>query len=834
MDSSEIPTCIACTEEYPFMNTIKHPICGLCEYNDLLKSASNLDSIPPLKYCKDGCGMTLPRNATDMCRPCQRKSGQLTQQPPPLPNAPLRAEELSPASINAIKATIKLPCRPAANPNQFRTPARSLSNHSDRVVPTPTPVSRPIKRPALDQPKLFESTPIMPDHAEVYKHGETSAKRIRMDRIQEKNKKKIPRSTAIGRSNKKRNNSPAGPLIQRVVVKLRYNTQSGSKSHGVPDYTHDINFSDTSWELEVARSATKHFVENSIGIFPPSTKSRKAEQLLYPALPPYDSAFYSLGVGTAKLSGDLLKNEILSPTRQPGQRKTRGPIVITLLFAAATYLASLVPTSSQFDSNSENGRSKQYNQSDQSDESDEGEGNKGVVEFVDFSAPVPAINQMGSWAVTDVDEQLTWSDALSKAVNLSIRRIHQLANEGINPLTISVHSVVAARAKSDTSTSDGPQDYATPLPDGYPAGPDQTITVISWSDAVQLRLRIGRRLSLMEPSWIRSFGDVLPELEEEIRDDMDVMPWSNGLLIALVTQSDDSSLDPSLKNLKFGQWWAMQDIKKDLIGKGTRRSSYKGTIFVDGKARPVVVKKIMNIENCNEETYLTELAVYHLTLCLLEQFKIAMFFSIHVTDDQKRLLNTIQVVFNMILLTLIEDKPDKMYHIEEVLDQPLEVICTTRNFGPSRPESLLSDCLNGFVHFTYDYFRGQALVSNIKVKDGLLTGMRMVDLRYKWSCDNPHQDGIDAFISTHSCGTACFALDLKPAYFKYEKVGKQDTMQLNDSKAKPEHEKSNLCEEDAEDKTSELEEDASKTWCNQSEGSSHEDNVQTHVVDCLN
>ncbi|EGF98966.1 uncharacterized protein MELLADRAFT_68947 [Melampsora larici-populina 98AG31] len=156
-----------------------------------------------------------------------------------------------------------------------------------------------------------------------------------------------------------------------------------------------------------------------------------------------------------------------------------------------------------------------------------------------------------------------------------------------------------------------------------------------------------------------------------------------------------------------------------------------------------------------------------------------MCFSIHVTNDQKLLLNTLQVVFNMVL----RDDPST-YHIEEILKQPLQVICTTKNFCPSQPDSLLLDLLSGFVHFTYKYFRGQALVANIKVKDGFLTGMCMVDL-------------------SHCCGTTCFALDLKPKSFKYENVGTQDN------------------------ETPKLEED-------ESEERGHEDNAQNEILDCLN
>ncbi|EGG04200.1 uncharacterized protein MELLADRAFT_65055 [Melampsora larici-populina 98AG31] len=395
-----------------------------------------------------------------------------------------------------------------------------------------------------------------------------------------------------------------------------------------------------------------------------------------------------------------------------------------------------------------------------------------LEEYVDFPKPVPAINQVGFQAAKDIDTPSLWTADLSNSVKLAIRRIYQLANQGIDPLNISIESTVAAHATYDTSTASFPQEYAIPLPENHPAGPDQTITLISWSDALQLRLKIGRRLSLMEPSWIRSFGDVLPEVEDFIRDEQKPLPWSNGVLISLVAQSDDSSLDPSLKDLVFGRWYAMQDIEKDyLIGKGTRRYSYKGTLLIDGKSQSVVVKEILNEEHQDEEAYLTELAVYHLTSCLLERFKIAMFFSTHVTNDQKLLLNTLRPSGTHAQYIT--------YLIEEVLYHPLEVICTTRDFSPSQPESISSDCLSAFVHFTYDYFRGQALVSNIKFKDGLLTGMRMIDLRHKWSWDNPRQDGIDAFISSHICGTACFALDLNPASFKYDKTLKQITLKHN-------------------------------------------------------
>ncbi|EGG08767.1 uncharacterized protein MELLADRAFT_104591 [Melampsora larici-populina 98AG31] len=192
---------------------------------------------------------------------------------------------------------------------------------------------------------------------------------------------------------------------------------------------------------------------------------------------------------------------------------------------------------------------------------------------------------------------MTWTDHLSKAVKLSIRRIHQLA-KGINPLTISAHSVVAAQPKYDTSTSDGPQDYATPFPDseqylfGVKAHQNGIDTCPDYT---------GHHLSLMEPSWIQSFGDVLPELEDHIPDDTDSMPWSNGLLIALVAQSDDSSLDPSPKNLKFGQWWLLNTIQvKDglLTGYTTQPNN--------SKAKPEHEKSNVHEEDAGNKTSKSE------------------------------------------------------------------------------------------------------------------------------------------------------------------------------------------------------------------------------------
>ncbi|EGF98964.1 uncharacterized protein MELLADRAFT_113123 [Melampsora larici-populina 98AG31] len=309
MAPSNFPTCITCTEEYPFMDTITHPICGSCLYNDKLETASDPDSIPPLKFCKDGCGIQLGRYATDMCGPCKQKSGQLTQQPPPRCDAPLPAKQLSPASIASIRKTIDLPSRPAASTSRLQTPAQVLGNCCNCVVPSPAPVSRPIKRSAPDPSEL---TPTMLNHAEGYKQGETRAKRVRMDCIE--------------------------------------------------------------WEDEMARSATRHFQENSVGFFQNPTKSCKSEKLLYPNLPSYDSTFYLLGVSTAKLSGDPLKEHILLlSTKQPGKRKAQGPVVMTLFFAAATYLASTIPTSFQLNSNSGNEQSKKDDQSNQSDEDEESE-----------------------------------------------------------------------------------------------------------------------------------------------------------------------------------------------------------------------------------------------------------------------------------------------------------------------------------------------------------------------------------------------------------------------------------------------------------------------------
>ncbi|EGG10467.1 uncharacterized protein MELLADRAFT_60191 [Melampsora larici-populina 98AG31] len=541
------------------------------------------------------------------------------------------------------------------------------------------------------------------------------------------------------------------------------------------------------------------------------------------------STFYSLGVNNAKLSGDLLKDEIIShDTPQPGKRK-QGPLVITLSFAAATYLASILTTSSHSDTNSESEESKK---GDQGNEGKESEEIKELEELSDFCKPVPAINQMVSQAVkvmlvffligvayliliklliTDIDEPVLWTDDMSNSVNLTIRCIHQLTNQGINPLRISADSVVAAQPNFNSLKSGALQEYATPLPDGHPAGPDQIITVISWSDTLQMHLKIGEQYLFCVKVNQKQYQYLSqPELEDKIQD-KEPMPWAIGVLIALVAQSDDLSLDPTLKNLKFGQWWTMQTIKDYLMVRGTRQSSYKGNLLIDEKAFTVVAKKITNVEGRNEDTYLTELAVYLLTSCLLEHFKIAMFFLIHVTDDQKWLLNTLQIVFNMVL----RDEPSKLYHIEEVLNHPLEVIYITQAFSPAQPKSISSDCLSAFVHFTYDYFQGQALVSNIKFKDGSLTGMCMIDhkhvfnfILHKWSWDNPGQGGLDAFISSHICRTACFALDLNPASFKYDKTDKKNLSEHNDFEATPEDGRSNIQNKESRSGTSQLEEEA--------------------------
>ncbi|KAH9814076.1 hypothetical protein DFH28DRAFT_826893, partial [Melampsora americana] len=69
-----LPMCDMCSEEYPYMDEIKHPTCKACLYNNKLKSTDNPSTLPPLKYCNNGFGMNLGSKDVTMCGGCRQKS----------------------------------------------------------------------------------------------------------------------------------------------------------------------------------------------------------------------------------------------------------------------------------------------------------------------------------------------------------------------------------------------------------------------------------------------------------------------------------------------------------------------------------------------------------------------------------------------------------------------------------------------------------------------------------------------------------------------------------------------------------------------------------------
>ncbi|EGG04061.1 uncharacterized protein MELLADRAFT_65057 [Melampsora larici-populina 98AG31] len=657
--STPLPMCDTCTEEYPYMDTKTLPTCGACLHDNALDSAEDRSTVPPLNYCKDGCGMTLPAKFHEgMCRPCQRKIQQYqeNQQTSHSTKLPVLVDEVDPARLSAIQSSFTLPQLPSRSRNP--------------VMPVP-PVagsSRPNKRPAQNPPPSQTSL-LGPDREEAYQHGESAAKKICLDRIQENKKKSRP--TAIGRMHKKKIETLIAPALKSVAVKLKYNLQSGSKSHSLPQHMHDIDFTDPDWEIKIMEAAIKHFQKTSLGIFPPT--KRDVDRL--PALPDFNSSFYSLGVLGTMMSGDRLQQAIISPNRNPRQQSVPGPLVVTLFFAAATYLSFMNPPSSNFGSDSETKDSE---------------------------------------------------------------------------------------PKNDSSQSESTHKIGTPLPDGHPASDGQIITTISWSDALQSQLGIGHQIALFSSFSIRSFGGVLPSVEDLARPLRYSIPWSNAILMALTNSNTRSSLEENSQPLVFGQWGTLAAVEDQFFGEGKRHRSFRTTLYIDGGCRKVVAKEIIT-EGCGDQAaYLKDSVVYHQTSCLLEDCKLDMFVQYDVTIAQKRILNSLQVVFNMVMI-----QEDNYYKVEELLDHSPETIPTMIDDTLKAPISLLSDALNAFGHYIYDYFKGQALIFNIKTVNGRLTGMRMVDRRFQWSTSNKLPDEIHTFKLEHLCGECCKVLKLKSADFEY-------------------------------------------------------------------
>ncbi|KAH9814077.1 hypothetical protein DFH28DRAFT_1127673 [Melampsora americana] len=160
--------------------------------------------------------------------------------------------------------------------------------------------------------------------------------------------------------------------------------------------------------------------------------------------------YYSLGIGTGVLLWDWLRQEIISPTWNPGQCMTRDPPAVSLFFAAATYLAPINSPSSNFDSESE------Y----------KGSGLLDSVHISQFQLPTNPTN-----IATIINTPTT----------------HHIEN---HPISNNLN-FVAAKDGYNNENKPFPQELATPLPDGCPARDHQTITTISWSDALQLQLMIG-------------------------------------------------------------------------------------------------------------------------------------------------------------------------------------------------------------------------------------------------------------------------------------------------------------------------------------------------------
>lgn len=743
--------CDTCSEEYPYMDTLTHPTCGACLYDDMIKSTQDPSAVPPLKYCKDGCGIQLGRKAGTMCGGCKRRTEQhhqitqcnpqhKTQPTSSSASVPFLVDDVDPARISAIRSNFQIPQLPLGTPDSMRTstPGSSSQSLSSRPI-APIPPVRQKKRPA-EHP--LQSQPMVLGYAQdqAYQHGEEASKRIRMERIGQKQLRKGPRLTAIRRHRNQTTDTTGAPVLKQIVVKLKYNAHHGPKSHGIPDHMHDVDFSDPDWEVKIMRTATEHFRQNSVGIFPPG--NRNTDLNTYPALPSFDSAYYSLGIGTGVLSGDRLRQEIISPTRH-GQRAARGPPALSLFFAAATYLAAVnppSPSSSNFHSDSEG-------------EDDPSE----AAHILPIQLPTTSSN------VVTVIKTQNWTSTISRSVSLAIKRIHQLADRGIDPLNLPNSSVVAAQDPYDIANTPFPQEIGTPLPDGYPAGDGQIITTISWTDALQLRLGIGRQIALYGRSSIRSFGCILPSVDRLARPMRNNTPWSNVILMALAKPNIQSNPEAISQPLVFGQWEALADVEDDkFIGEGQRHRAFRATLYIDGGCCEVVANQIITEELGDQDTYLKDSVVYHQTSCLLEEFKLAMFVRYEVTIAQKKVLNSLQVVFNMVMI-----QDSDRYKIEELLEHSPEAISNTIDKTLNASKWLLFDALNAFVHYTYDYFKGQVLLCNIKTVDGRLTGMRIFDRRFQWSQSDESPDEIDTFKLGHRCGECCNVLKLHSADFKY-------------------------------------------------------------------
>ncbi|KAH9813990.1 hypothetical protein DFH28DRAFT_329745 [Melampsora americana] len=752
MDSTRIPMCDTCAEEYPYMDSATHPTCGACLYDDTIKSTNDPSAIPPLKYCKDGCGIQLGRKAGMMCGGCKRKSEeknhQITQSnsqhqsqsTSSSASLPLLVDDVDPARISAIRSRFQIPPLSLGRPDSMgtSTPGTSSLSLSSRPI-APIPPVRQKKRPA-EQPLQSQPFLLGYEQEQAYQHGEEASKRIRMDRIGQNKLRKGPRSTAIGRHRNQTGDSSTAPVWKQIVVKLKYNAHHGPKSHGIPDHLHDVDFSDQDWEVKIMRSATEHFRQKSLGIFPPG--NRMTDLNTYPALPSFNAAYYSLGIGTGVLSGDRLRQEILSPTRH-GQRATRGPPALSLFFAAATYLAAVNPPSPP---------TSVFN-SDYVGEDDRSE----ATQVTHIQMPTT------SSSVVTVTNPHLWTSTISRSVSLAIRRIHQLADQGIDPLNIPTSVVVAAHDPYNIATTLFPQEIGTPLPDGHPAGDGQVITTISWSDALQLRLGIGRQIAFYGRSQIRSLGRILPCVDGLARPMTNNIPWTNVILMALAKANTHLTPDAISPPLVFGQWEALADVEDDqYIGQGQTHRAFRATMYIDGGCREVVAKQFLTEESGDQETYLKDSVVYHQTSCLLEDFKLAMFVRYEVTMAQKKVLNSLRVVFNMVMI-----QDGEHYKIEELLEHSPEAMSTPIDKTLNASKWLSFDALNAFVHYTYHYFKGQALVYNIKTVNGCLTGMRIFDQRFQWSQTKDSRDEIDAFKLEHQCGECCSVLKLESPDFKY-------------------------------------------------------------------
>ncbi|EGF96928.1 uncharacterized protein MELLADRAFT_91580 [Melampsora larici-populina 98AG31] len=748
MDSTPIPMCDTCAEEYPYMDSTSHPTCEACLYDDAIKSTNDPSAVPPLKYCKDGCGIKLGRKAGTMCGGCKRKteghhqitqsnSQHRTQSTGSSISVPFLVDDVDPARISSIRSTFQIPQLSLSRPDSMSTSTPGSSSQSLFSRPiAPIPPVRQKKRPA-EHP--LQSQPMLLGYAQdrAYQHGEEASKRIRMERIGE---------------NKLHHRDFSCTCFETDVVKLKYNAHHGPKSHGIPDHTHDVDFSDQDWEIKIMRTATEHFRQNSVGIFPPGNQN--IDLNTYPALPSFDSAYYSLGIGTGILSGDRLKQKIIAPI-QPGKRAPRGPLALSLFFAAATYLAAVnLPSPPSSDVNTD---------SEGEDDPSEAAHISPIQLPTTSSSVVTVIDRPTNGFVNSpIINTQNWTSSISRSVSLAIKRIHQLADQGIDPLKVPNSSVVAAQDPYDIASTPFPQEIGTPLPDGHPARNGQIITTISWSDALQLRLGIGLQIALYGCSLIRTFGCILPSVDSLARPMKSDIPWTNVILMALARPNIQSTPEAISQPLVFGQWEALAEVKRmsswqKVEKDGSSLAKGKGTALLGHRQLQIITE-----ESGDQATYLQDSIAYHQASCLLEEFKLAVFVKYGVTIAQKKILNSLQVVFNMVMIQNCDP-----YKIEELLEHSPEAMSTTIDKALNAPTSLLLDALNAFVHYTYDYFKGQALLCDIKTVNGRLTGMRMFDRRFQWSPSDESPDEIDTFKLGHQCGEFCNVLKLPSPDFKY-------------------------------------------------------------------